>query len=606
MSGIAAHSQAIKPNPLDLAKLEKASEINQAILSFRDTKVSAYAQAQVADISWKLDQAFARTLFRHALNLLEPDKRDKKNDAYAKTAQRRKVIALIGRHDAKWAKTLLATPKEKSESDFPEGFAETQTAIDLLSSDERAAIEIASESINNAITPSLVDFLKQLRVTNPDQANALFLTTLTRFSSQSNGRAELLATLGTYLFASRNIPVEDTRSFSIVRIGNTMMPDISVNRPGTTAGLVTPFIRAAITLIYRPSTNAQERAQRYALGYLCVPKAQEFAPNLSAELMAAMASVSANVDPLYTTAAAYKYVGMTPGPPEERIKEIEKNPDAAMRDLLYLDMAFHAWRRKDLETARTATDKIEDKELREPLEILIDFGETSALLDDQEVDLFDVDKRITRMKDGPEKVLLWLRFASIAAKQRQVRMELDGLDYARQIAGRLAGNADPYFLTYIAARQKERGDPQANLIFFEAAKMFNREEAVGDLSLVRTLGRNAVTLRAQLEVKDIKIDFQTSVRKLYINDEENGILAISDLKDEKLKSIAYISLLRSYFERKEIKQPIPEPKNPTPVERRSVPSFVGDDGMIRELQDRMTDPFPNAIGSINTQPTGSV
>lgn len=565
---------ATKPNLLDLAKLQKASEINQAIVSFRDTQISAYGQAQVADISWKLDQAFARTLFRHALNLLEPDKRDKKNDAYAKTAQRRRVIALIGRHDAKWAKALLAAPKEKSESDYPAGFAEAQTALDLLSSDEKAAIDIASESINNAITPSLVGFLKQLRVTNPDQANALFLTTLTRFSSQPNGKAELLATLGTYLFASRNVPVEDTQTFSIVRIGNTGMPDISVNRPGTSATLVTPFIRTAITLIYRPSTDAQERAQRYALGYLCVPKAQEFAPNLSAELMAAMAAISANVDPLYTTAATYKYVGMRPGPPEERMKEIEKNPDAETRDLLYLDMAFHAWRRKEFETARIAADKIEDKELYEPIEILIDFGETNALMNDQSVDLFDVDKRITKIKEGSEKVLLWLRFASIAAKQKKLRMEIDALDYARQSAGRLAGNAGPYFLTYIAARQKERGDPQATLIFFEAAKMFNREEAVGDLRLVRTVGRDAVTLRAPLEVKDIKIDFQTSFRKLYSGDEENGLLAVSDLKDEKLKSNAYIALLRSFFERKEIKQPIPTQKKPTSAEQRSVTHSV--------------------------------
>lgn len=544
------------PKPGSHEKLQKASEVYQSLLSFRDQRTSAFFQAQVADLSWKYYETFARTVFRFALTLLEPDEKDKARDTYEKTAQRRKVITLIGRHDAKWAKTLLDSPKEKKTGDFPDGFAETETARELLSSDEEAAIDIAN---NAAITPSIVSFLKQLRLQNPQQANALFLSTLARFSSQPNGKGDLLALLGTYIFTSPNIAGDDIQTMAITRVGNIGMPNIYANRPGTTANLVAPYLRSVITLLSRPSGDAEERVKRYALGYLTVPKAQEFAPNLTGELMAAMSALSTNVDPQYTNSSAYKYIGATPGPPEGRMKEIEENPDEAARDLLYLDVAFHAYRRKDFSTARTAYDKIKNAEITGPLDILLDFGEISLDLDKKNIDLFDVDKRISKLKESPEKALLWLRLATAASVAKNVVIEVESLSSARQTAERLAGSPGPYMLSYISGRMKERGDAGSHFAFYDAVKMFNRTETAGEPVFQRTVGIAPLILRAQLEIKDVNLDFQASVRKLYAGDEENGLLAVADLKDEKLKGTAYVALLRSILDRKSV---TPSPSKP--------------------------------------------
>ncbi len=525
---------------------QNIQNIAQSAMAFRDDLVSAETIGRIADLSWNSDEEYARSLFRISLTKTAVGQSDSEKEAASKRIVSRKLFGLIAKHDPLWARRLIDSfaedPKKKTG-------AKLQVAADLLDTDPAQAADLAKQSLQDDINRGFLSFLKNLRQKDENQANQLFLQLILR-SVQTNYDAREYALFGTYLFrSSRVTPSDGDQSVLMIVVGDILMPDISGNRTNVPPDLIRAYIRNAISLLNGIPGDSEQRKVKYALAHLLVPKAQELAPDLSGELLAAMHSLASFVPAEFTGGDAYKYLNKKPTPPRDRIEEIEKLTDSNTRDQLFLDVVYWAYRRDDFEIAKLATSKIDDKKLQSELEILVAFGETNALLKTKSVDLNEAIRRIEKVPEGLEKCLLWLAVAAIADKMKNKEFLISSLDSARGSAHRITDDVAPFLLLHISGEMKAKAYSQADTVLAEATKSFNRFDGIKDPSFERKITMSQ-TLRFPLPVKDVNLGFQSSFLKAVKGDEENAVLLVNDIADERLKGMAYVSLAKAILAKK--------------------------------------------------------
>ncbi len=536
----------VRPDIQHFAGRQNVQNIEQWVMAFRNDLIGAETIGRIADLSWKSDEGYARSLFRISLSKVTIEQRDTPIDAASKSLVMRKIFALITKHDALWAKGLIDSFSEDVKK---KASAKLQIASDLLDADSTQAADLAKQSLQDDINLGFLSFLKKLRQKNEDEANQLFLRLLSR-SIQTNIDAREYALFGTYVFRSPRSQTDDDQSTLMIAVGDILMPDISGNRPNVPHGLIRDYIRGAITFLNGAPGDGEQRKVKYALGYMLVPKAQEFSPDLNAELIAAMNTLAFLVPTEFTGGDAYKYLDKKPTPPEERIKDIEKTADAHTRDQLFLDMIYWAYRRNDFDIAKLVASKIDDKKLQSELETLISFGEINLFLKAKTIDLNEATQRVEKLPVSLEKCLLWLAVASLADKMKNKAVEDDTLDSARDSAKHLPDETAPFFLMYIAGQMRANANPQASTVFAEATKSFNKVVNIKDLSPEHTIKMEPVTVRFPLSVKDVNLGFQTSFQMAVKGDEENSIFRVNDINDERLKGLAFVSLVQAILSKK--------------------------------------------------------
>lgn len=397
-------------------------------------------------------------------------------------------------------------------------------------------------------------FLKSLRQTNPNEADRVFLQILNRYPQQANIDANQFAVLGTYLFTSPHISPQDYQNISLTRVGNIIFPNLTVNLPNTSANLVQSYIKSAVFIINRPTSDARQKQYKYALGYVLLPKAQEFAPNLIGELGGAMAALTSSVPPELSSDEAFNNIKKKPtGSPAQRIEEIEKIADSYTRDRLFLDVAAEAWKQNDFAAARTATEKIENSDVKSDLETLILFGEANNLLKNKQTNLFETSAMTEKLPVSLEKSLLWLGVASIAEKTKQSSSVDGALDAAFKTAGQLNDENTPFLLLYVSGRTAKTDTFQARTILMSAIKSFNKFENIKKPLLTREVTLDPLTIPFSLAVDGVTLDFQKSFEKAISGNEENGIQIIGDLKNEQFKGQAFTALVKSILAKKPAK-----------------------------------------------------
>lgn len=445
-----------------------------------------------------------------------------------------------------WARALIdGSTKDATKK----AISNMEIASDLLESDPKRSREFAEQSSQIEITPLLVSYLIRLKQANKDDADQLFLRTIAYYSQRPDVDANQFAYLGAYLFKSPNMGAFDP-GWTSTRVGDIGMPDFTSNRPGVSAQLIQPYLRGALFMIYRPSNDVRQRTVKYALGYLLLPKAREFVPSMVSEFLAALASIAAYVPPQYTNDAAYGYMGAQPGSPKDRIGEIEKIADSYTRDQLFLDLVFHAFRKSDFKSARLANSRIEDKSLRDQLDTLIHFGETMFFLKGKTVNLDEMAQRIAKIPEGLEKCLSWLGSAALAYKMKKRAIHTDMLGAARSTCTRMTNELAPYLLMYLSGRLKSDRDSQAGAVLAESIATFNKFPEIKEPSPERTITLEPLSLRFPLAVPDVNVDFQTSFSEAVKGEEEDAIVMVNDIKDERLKGLAYVALTKAIVTKK--------------------------------------------------------
>jgi len=344
----------------------------EKILALKDVKTKTIGSARLANLLWKDDELYSRSLFDKALSMTTGDGIDSKLQA----SLRRRIIAQIARRDPGWAKRLIEAATQKVSSEI-DGKARSDlnlsTAKDLLEEDSDGAVKFAERSLQGDINLTfLLDFLLSLRKKNETSANQLFLQTLTHLAQQSTVDVKGFHTIGIYLFTAPDLLESD--GYAITLVDNMLVPNITTQRPGVPMSLVRAYLGVAGKILWRSVSDPEQRQVSYALGRLLLPKATSAAPDLAAPIEAAMSAISSAIPPRLTEDSAYKYMDMARPTAEERLNNAENELDQLSRDIAYLDLAFQSWLKGDFKMARIAGSRISDQEANNRMSVLNNFG----------------------------------------------------------------------------------------------------------------------------------------------------------------------------------------------------------------------------------------
>src|SRR5262245_28074980 len=112
-----AVNRSTDPDDNQDAKLAvyQVHRLGERLLALRSVRAKAFEVARLASMLWKQDEPHARVLFEKALNLTIANGND--SDARALSTLHRRVIALIARSDAEWAKRLIDSAAKREGED---------------------------------------------------------------------------------------------------------------------------------------------------------------------------------------------------------------------------------------------------------------------------------------------------------------------------------------------------------------------------------------------------------------------------------------------------------------------------------------------------------
>jgi TonB family protein len=564
-------------------QLQSTRSIVQQVLKINSATAKSGSLAQIADAAWEVDSSYARDIFLSSLETNAPRDEDSERDKNRKRTALRKIISLIAKRDAGWAKSILDLSTQGDES----ARANLDVAEDLLNIDSDLAVDFANRSMQVQITDGLVSFMRTLRQRDAIAADQLFTNLLTRYQQQQTVDAMQFGLLGTYLFGSPYISPQDTQSVSYTRVGNIVFPNLSSNLPELNPAMARAYIGGAVNVVSRPTEDSFQRQTRYVLGSLLIPKARQFAPEYVGALSGAM-SASASSPDLTDLQSEDAFKNMNKSPTasvDDQIDEIEKNPDSYTRDQLLLNLTNRTWRVEDYTGARKANSRIQDKEVRSQLETLIQFGEAKSILKGREDSIADAISLVEKLPRSLEKSVLWLDVCSKAEKTKQPELASYSLDMALKSSSQLPNENVPYILTFISGKLAGRDNVQSEVVLREAVKEFNKLERIQAPSLVRKVRIEPLSMSFPLAADGLKLDFQSSFQKAIEGKEDECNRIVDELKDDQLKGDAFVALARSILKKK-------EPVVPVSLSQGNGVVLVGEDGIRKSAVKTVMPAYP--------------
>jgi hypothetical protein len=173
-------------------------------------------------------------------------------------------------------------------------------AISLVTSDPDRAAQLARAAIT-ASDPMLLDiptltfFMSNLRDRAGDVADELFPDALNFIASAPQPSPGLLLEFGKYLFTSpryRELPDVEQAS-ETYKVGSTSIANFAANRKSASSDDIRQYIDAALKVLTATDDPYYDPLAAYAIGYQLLPKADDFAPDITDDLRKAVAVVRA-------------------------------------------------------------------------------------------------------------------------------------------------------------------------------------------------------------------------------------------------------------------------------------------------------------------------
>jgi TonB family protein len=553
----------------------------EKILSLNDVRVKALEVARLAAVLWKNDEAHARSLFEKALNLTIPNGNEP--EARALSTVHRRVIALIARNDAEWAKRLIdsAAKREGDQGSKTFSSANIRTALGLLEEDPQVAVQFAERSLKGGIHSAFLDFVLTLRKKDELEANRLFLQALNYFSQQPAVDIAEFHSLGLYLFTAPDVIDPDARV--LTRVEDMIVPNIAADRPGIPLSLTRAYLATAADVLWRMSSDAQQRKSSYALCYMLLPKSSSVAPDLTAKLSAVMETLSPQVPTGLTSDSAYRYINAAPTTTEEKLNAAENQPDQESRDMAYLEIALQAWRKGDFRTCRIAQRRISDLAASQRLATIIDFGDGVWTIKHNRADLAKADAIANRLPQGIERSILFQAIAKIQSNGPDSNLAEETIDNALKAARAVSDSRRSFVLLTAAAQLASLKSPAVHTAMAEVVKDFNsfEEPALSGLDWAQVVQVGPMRARFPLDVADIDFSFNEAFRTVAFYDPEAAMARAEELRHENLRAQSLVEVGRAFLE----KLP-PEPIQNEPIR-------VGEDGMRKSAAKTVMPSYPN-------------
>lgn len=554
----------------------------EKILALRSVRVKAFEIARLAAVLWKQDESHARVLFEKALDLTIADGSD--SEAMALSVLHRRVIALIARSDPDWAKRLIdAASKRESEEQSSKTFgsASIRTALDLVEEDSAVAAQFAERSLKGGVPRGFLDFVLALRKKDELEANRLFLQALNFLSLQPAVDIREFHTLGVYLFTSPDLL--DSDNYAITRVDNILVPNITAERPGVPKALQRAYLVTAADVLWRMTSDAEQRKFSYALCYLLLPKSRNGAPDLTPKFEAVMESLTPQVPTGLTSESAFGYMKPPATTTEEKLAKAESQPDQESRDIAYLEITLQAWRKGDFKTARSAQGRISDSEASQRLAAIIDFGDGAWAIKQKAPDLEKADVLANRLPQGIERSILLQGMARIQGQGPNPRLTEETVDKALRAARSMSDGRRPFLLLTAAAQLATVKSAALPIVLAETIRDFNsfEESALTGLDWAQSVQIGPLKARFPLDIANVDLGFNEAFRAVAFADPESAMARAEEIRNEKLRAQSLVEVGRAFLEK-------PAPK----AIQNNQAIRVGEDGIRQSASKTVMPVYP--------------
>lgn len=556
--------------------------LGEKLLALRSVRAKAFEVARLAAVLWKQDETHARFLFEKALSLTIANGND--SEARALSTLHRRVIALIARSDAEWAKRLIdSAAKRDAEDQRSKIFSATnlRTALDLLEEDSPVAVQFAERSLIGGVAWGFRDFIHDLRKKDEPEANRLFLQALNYVSQQPTVNILEFHTLGLYLFTAPDLIDSDYHNTTLV--DRILVPNITADRPGVPKALVRTYLATAADVLWRMTPDAEQRPYSYALCYMLRPKSINVAPDLTAKLDAVMATLTPEVPAGLTKDSAFRYLNLPPTTTEEKLTNAENRPDQEGRDIAYLEIAFQAWRKGDFKTARIAQARISHLETSQRLAAIIDFGDGAWAIKENAADVSRAEAMSNRLPQGIERSILLQAIAKVQGKGPNTNLTEETVDKALKATRSMSDGRRPFLLLTAAARLANLKSPAMHTAMAEVIRDFNSfdESALSRLDWAQSVQIGPMKARFPLDVANIDFGFNEAFRAVAFADPEAAMARAEELRHENLRAQSLVEVGRAFLEKLPAK----------PVQNEQA-IRVGEDGMRKSASKTVMPSYP--------------
>lgn len=196
--------------------LELLKTLARSLKNERDKLAAAVLQAQIADVLWQFDEAFARDVFRWSFETVrQPAPGDLSEPARAAYTARqassiRQVLTRIGTHDRRQAEALLKSLQEEKQSSSMSSSPSNinselllQIALELSATNPEQALQMGLVSLSGTyISPEFGRLLFAMSNSNKTLADRLFRAALMTLRRNEFAYNSVLISLVNYLFSS--------------------------------------------------------------------------------------------------------------------------------------------------------------------------------------------------------------------------------------------------------------------------------------------------------------------------------------------------------------------------------------------------------------------
>ncbi len=555
----------------------------EKILALRSVRAKAFAIARLAAVLWKQDEPHARLLFEKALNLTIANGNDQ--EARALSALHRRVIALIARSDAEWAKRLIDSAAKRDADDQGSKIASQtnlRSALNLLDEDHPVAIQFAERSLKGGVPWGFLDFVLSLRRKDEPEANRLFLQALNSVSQQPAVNIQEFHSLGLYLFTAPDMIDSDYHKITLV--DHILVPNITADRPRIPTPLVRAYLATAADVLWRMTSDSEQRKYSYALCYMLLPKSKNVAPDLTAKLDAVMAALTPEVPAGLTKDSAFRYMNVAPTTVEEKLTAAENKPDQQNRDIAHLEIALQAWRKGDFKTARIAQGRISDLEASQRLAAIIDFGDGAWAIKQNAADIAKAEAMANRLPQGIERSILLQAVAKIQGKGPDRHASEETIDKALKAARSMSEGRRPFLLLTAAAQLANFKSPAVHSALAEAVKDFNsfEESALTGLDWAQSIQIGPLKARFPLDVANVDFGFNEAFWAVASADPEAAMSRGDELRNENLRAQSLVEVGRVFLDK------VP----PKESEQNEQAIRVGEDGMRKSASKTVMPSYP--------------
>jgi TonB family protein len=558
----------------------------EKILALRSVRAKAFELARLASALWQQDEPYSRSLFEKALNLTTTTGAD--TEARALSALHRRVIALIARRDLEWAERLIEAAA-KRETEDPRSktvsAANIRTALSLLEEDSPVAVQFAERSLKGGVPSGFLDFVITLRKKDEPEANRLFLQALAHLSQQAAVDITALHSLGIYLFTAPDLLDSDPQYLKMTLVEDILVPNITADRRGVPQGLVRAYLATAADVLWRMTTDAEQRKYSYALCYMLSPKSRSVAPDLTAKLDAVMAALAPEVPAGLTKDSAFRYMNASPKTDEERLTDAENKPDQEGRDIAYLEIALQAWRKGDFKMARVAHARISDLEASQRLAAIIEFGDGAWVIKQNPPDLAKAEAMVNRLPQGIERSILLQAIAKVRAKGPDPYLAEETIDKALKAARSMSDGRRPFLLLIAAAQLANVKSSALHIAMAEVVRDFNsfEDSALAGLDWAQSIQIGPMKARFPLDVANVDFSFTEAFRSVAFADPEAAMARADELRNENLHAQSLVEVGRAFLEK----------ASPKYSKQNQQAIRVGEDGMRKSASKIVMPSYPN-------------